>query len=166
MQQEVRDRLAGAAFTILADCRGMNVQSMSDLRKRLGEHNSRLMVVRNSFLDRAARDAGWGDTSALLKGPTAMITGDGDVTQVAKLLREIVKSTKMPLVKGGEFSGQILSDADVEALATIPPREILLGHLVGTIAAPMSSLVGVMQQKLASIVYALKAVAEKKSGNA
>jgi len=57
-----------------------------------------------------------------------------------------------------------LTAVDVEAMSQIPPREVLLGRLVGTIAAPMSQLVGVMRQKVLSLLYVLKAVEEKKGG--
>jgi large subunit ribosomal protein L10 len=87
------------------------------------------------------------------------------VTQVAKVLRAFAKAAtnKLPVVKGGYLSGQTLVAAQVESLADIPPREVLLGRMVGTIAAPMTRLVGAMNQKICSLLYVLKAVADKKA---
>lgn len=160
---EIRDRLASSNFVILTDCRGMKVSGVTELRKKLRASGSKLQVVSNSFLNLASKEVGWGDVSQLLDGPTAMITGTGDVCEVAKQLREFARVTKKPTVKGGRFSGQTLTAADVEQIATLPPREVLLAQVVGTIAAPMARLVGVLQQKTASVVYVLKAVEEKKA---
>ena len=66
-------------------------------------------------------------------------------------------------MKLGRLDGAVLQPADIEALASMPPKKVLQGMLAGTIAAPMSNLVGVMSQKLASLVYVLKAAGEKQS---
>lgn len=160
---EVRTRMEGSGYVLLTDCRGMKVAGMTELRSKLRSTKSRLLVVPNSFLSLASRDLGWSGVEQFLNGPTAMITGTGDVSAVAKVLQEFAKTTNMPAVKGGWFARQALSASDVEAIASIPPREVLLGQVVGTIAAPMSRLVGVLQQKVASVLYVLKAVEEKKA---
>jgi len=166
IRREIRARMETSGYVILTDCRGLNVAGMTELRRKLRGQRSRLMVVPNSFLTLAGKDLGWDDVSPLLDGPTAMVTGEGDVSQVAKLLREFSKVTSKTRLKGGRFEGQTLSSTDVESLADLPPREVLYAHLVGTLAAPMSQLVGVLQQKVTSVVYVLKAVADKKAENA
>ena len=92
-----------------------------------------------------------------------LVFGAGDVAGAAKVLREFTKANKVPVVKLGHLDGVVLSAANVETLATLPSKKVMQGMLVGTIAAPMSNLVGVMSQKLASLVYVLKAVADKKN---
>ena len=87
----------------------------------------------------------------------------GDVTVVAKLLTKFIKDNERPALKGGRFGTEALSATDIEDMATIPSREVLLGKLVGTIAAPLSQVVGVLNQKVSSLLYVLKAVEEKKS---
>jgi large subunit ribosomal protein L10 len=69
----------------------------------------------------------------------------------------------MPTVKVGVMGNLVLTAAQVDALAELPPREVLLGQVVGTIAAPLSRLVGVMKQKVSTIVYVLKAIEDKKN---
>jgi large subunit ribosomal protein L10 len=97
-----------------------------------------------------------------LTGPSAMVYGKGDVVAAAKVLKDFIKENEKPVIKIGALQGQLLSRTDVESLAALPSREILLGQAVGTIAAPMSQLVGVLQQKVASVVYVLQAYTDKK----
>lgn len=164
IREEVRSRMSDSGYVILTDCRGMNVAGMTELRAKLRGAKSRLLVVPNSFLKLASQDLGWGEVERFLEGPTAMITGTGEVTQVAKVLKDFVKTaSKPPSVKGGWFEMKALSSGDVEAIASLPSREVMLGRVVGTIAAPMTRLAGLLQQKVASVLYVLKAVEDKKT---
>ena len=160
---EIREDLESASFVILANGLGLNVEQTADLRKELSAVNARMKLVKNAFLGIAAKAGGWSEATSLLEGPTTIILGNGDITETAKRLKTFRAKTELPLLRGGLVDGGLLTSADVEALASIPPREILLGQAVGTIAAPMTRLMGVMNQKVASLLYALRAVAEKKA---
>lgn len=161
---EIRGRLDGSAFVILADCRGLTSEQMKDLRAHLRGAKAGMKVVPNALFGVAAKETGLQGMEQFLTGPTALVSGPGDVTQVAKILRTYIKDTNnKPVLKGGYLSGQVLVPAQIGSLADIPPREVLLGRVVGTIAAPMTRLVGVMNQKVASLLYVLKAVADKKA---
>ena len=164
MVNEIRADLEGRDFVILADCRGLTVEQFAELRGRLRPLRARLRVVRNAFLRRAAADQGWEVGPDLLDGPTAMVVGEGEVTDVAKALQSFVKETELPVLKGGRCGASVLSAGDVVQMATIPSREVLYGQVVGTLYAPMQQVVGVLNRKLASLLYVLHAVQEKKSG--
>ena len=161
--KEIKEQLSGAAFLILADFTGMDTAKTAELRRTLRETKTRFQVVPNRLFRVVASELGYAGIEAGLKGPTAVISGAGDVAAVAKTLKEFAKAHKMPAIKLGHLDGKALSAADVDALASLPSKKVMQGMLVGTIAAPMSNLVGVMNQKLASLVYVLKAVADKKS---
>jgi len=162
---EVRSHLEATNYLMLADCRGMKSEQLRELRVQLRVAKTKVTVAKNTIIRIAAKDLGWDDSlSAFLSGPTAMVWGKGDVVQVAKILKNFVKgNNNLPLIKGGRVEGKTITAKDVNALAELPPREVLIGQLVCTIAAPLSGLVGVMNQKVASLLYALNAVAEKKS---
>lgn len=162
--REVTSQLEAASYLMVTDYTGLTVSDLAELRGALRESESELHVVKNTFLRKAIAQVGWDDIAEVLSGPTAMVTGTGDVTVVAKALAAFVKQHKSTALKGGCLDGKALSAADVDALAKVPPREVMLGMLVGTIAAPMTQLVGVFNQKLLSLLYVLKAVEEKKSG--
>ena len=162
--REIKEQLAGATFAILTDFTGMDTAKTAALRKKLRETEARFQVVPNRLFRVVAKELGYDGIEAGLKGPTALVFGAGDVAATAKALREFIKgNNKVPVVKLGQLEGAALTAADIEALATMPPKKVLQGMLGGTIAAPMSNLVGVMSQKLASLVYVLKAVADKKN---
>ena len=161
--KEVQQQLEASEYTILADCRGMKVEKLTELRGKLRGAQSRLMIAKNGHVALASSELGWADFEALLTGPTAVITGGGDVSEVAKVLKEFAKDSTLPVMKGGRFAERTLSMEDVAAIASLPPREVLLGQVVGTIAAPLSQLVGVLNQKVLSLLYVLQAVSEKKS---
>jgi large subunit ribosomal protein L10 len=139
----------------------MTVAQFGELRDRIRPLHGRFQVVKNSAFAKAAEELGVPVDAAALQGPTAILAAAGDMTEAAKLLAKFTKEFQRPVVKGGLLDRQHLSPEDVAAMAALPGREVLLGRLVGTVAAPMSQLVGVMNQKLLSLLYVLKAAAEK-----
>lgn len=162
--REIKEQLSGATFAILTDFTSMDTAKTAALRKKLRETEARFQVVPNRLFRVVAKELGYQGIEAGLKGPTAIVFGAGDVAATAKALREFIKgNNKIPVVKLGHMDGAVLSASDVEVLATLPSKKTMQGMLVGTIAAPMSNLVGVMSQKLASLVYVLKAAGDKKS---
>jgi len=159
---ELTSQVDGSTFVFVADYRGMKVEQFSDLRRKLGKTGARIQVVKNRFLRLITRDKGWQNLDTSLKGQSAIVTGI-DVVQAAKMLKEFNSACGLPVVKAGVMGNVILTSMQIEALADLPPREVLLGQLVGTVAAPLSRLVGVLKQKVSSIVYVLKAVEDKKN---
>jgi len=160
---EVRAKLEASGYLLLADYMGLDADAVGVLRTDLRAQDSEVHVVKNTFLGKAAATLGWTGLDPVLQGPTAMVTGSGDVAQVAKVLAKYAKDNKKEL-KGGCLDGTILTAEDIKALADLPSREAMLSMVVGTIAAPMTQLVGVFNQKVLSLLYVLKAVEEKKAG--
>jgi len=163
--EEIRASLEGSAFVLLTNYSGLTVEQTSNLRRLLRESGSEFHVVKNTFFSHAVDGLGWEGVCDLIDGPTAIVIGEGDVTRTAKMLRTFVKENGLPVVRGGVFENRILTAEDVDVMATIPPREVMLARVVGTIAAPLSQMVGVLNQKVLSLLYVLKAVEEKKNEN-
>jgi len=159
---EVRGKLSDSVFVIIADYQGLSVSKTDQLRQKLLKADARIQVVKNRILGHIANEAGLGAIRDHLAGPSAMVYGKGDVSQTAKILKEFIKEHEKPVIKAGTLEGVVLTAADVEQLASLPSRETLLSMVVGTIAAPMSQLVGVFQQKASSLLYVLQAAADKK----
>jgi large subunit ribosomal protein L10 len=159
---EIGARVKGSSFVIVAEYRGLKVDQFSDLRRQLKKSGARLQVVKNRLLRLISRDKGWTDLDSSLKGQSAIVTGT-DLIQAAKTLKKFSGDGGMPTVKGGVMGDLVLTPAQINHLAELPPREVLLGQVVGTIAAPLSRLVGVMKQKVSTIVYVLKAIEDKKN---
>ena len=159
---EIDARVAGALYMILADYDGMDMPTTNELKNSLRANGAKYNVVKNRMLNRALPM----DASALLKGQTAMIYGDGDVVEIAKIIKKFTAQKQKPVVKGGFVEGKPVSAADVVELAKLPSKDVLRAMLLGTLQAPCSQLVGVMNQKVASLVYVLNAVKEKKEQEA
>jgi large subunit ribosomal protein L10 len=162
MARELKERVANADFVILTNYSGMTVEQVRQLRGKLDQANAQMMVLRNRQFGHVARELDLEALGAGLKGPTAMVYGTGDVVETSKILRSMSKGSDIPTIKLGALQGRVITAEDVLQLAQLPPREQLLGMVVGTIAAPMTGLVGVMKQKLSSLVYVLQAAVDKK----
>src|SRR5205085_11465585 len=118
-------------------------------------------VVKNSFLKRAMADSGMPDVGDKLTGQTAIVMGDKDVAPVAKILKLFAAEFKIAALKIGVIDKAVMSTADVEALAELPAREILLAQLLGLFQAPATRLVRVLNEPAAAFARLLKAKGEK-----
>lgn len=162
MYNEVQESVSGALYMLLTDYKGMTMPETDEFKKLLRGANARVKVVKNTMLGRITGEMGCSGLADKLSGPTAVIFGAGDVVEVAKILKKFSGDKDKPAVKGGVLEGSVLSAKDVIALAGLPGKKELQAKLVGTIAAPMTQLVGVMNQKVCSLLYVLNAVADKK----
>src|SRR5437660_7200058 len=141
---ELAERLRTSETLIVADYRGLTMPQIDELRGKLLEHGARFAVVKNTLTRRAAEVAGADALLALLEGPTAIafLEADGDPVAVAKALADTARTTRVLAVRGGILEGSPLSPEDVENLAKLPPAEVLHAQLVGVLAAPLTTLVG------------------------
>jgi large subunit ribosomal protein L10 len=162
MAAELEERVSGALYMILADYDGMDMPQTTELKNTLRESGATYNVVKNRMLNRALPV----DASELLKGQTAMIFGEGDVVEVAKIIKKFTAANEKPVVKGGFLEGKAISAKEVVELAKLPSKDVLRAQLLGTLQAPCSQLVGVLDQKVASLVYVLSAVKDKKEQEA
>lgn len=159
---QIKSEIESSEFIILADVCGLEVAKTETLRNQLADIDSRLRIVKNTMFKRVAEELEFEGLGEALTGPTAMVFGTGDVVTTAKILKEFAKvSSDLPKVKAASLAGKTISSADVKALADLPSKEIMQGQLVATIAAPMTGLVGVFQQKISSLVYVLTAAIAK-----
>jgi large subunit ribosomal protein L10 len=160
--EEISSQIDGSSFILVAEYRGLKVEQFSDLRRQLRKAGARMQVVKNRFLRLMTREKGWSGLDPSLKGQSAIVTGS-DVVQAAKTIKKFNSANGLPLVKAGVMGDMVLTSAQIDALAELPPRDVLLGQVVGTVAAPLSRLVGVLKQKVTTIVQVVKAIEDKKN---
>jgi large subunit ribosomal protein L10 len=139
----------------------MKVDQFGELRNRLAPAGAEVRVVKNSFLKRAMADSGMPDVGDKLTGQTAIVMGENDVAPVAKILKLFAAEFKIATLKIGVVDKAILSTSDVEALAELPSREILLSQLLGLLLAPATRLVRVLNEPASAFARLLAAKAEK-----
>jgi large subunit ribosomal protein L10 len=163
--EDLQKKLNASPFLFVADYTGLKVAQFAELRNRLHTTGARCHVVKNTFLRRAAKEAGLPDL-AELKGQTAIIVGEKDVAAAAKVLKNFTAEFKKPEVKTGIVDNIVVSTEQIKAIADLPSREVLLATLLGVLNAPASKLVRVLNEPASSLARLLKAKAEKDAASA
>ncbi|HEX7516370.1 MAG TPA: 50S ribosomal protein L10 [Chthoniobacterales bacterium] len=158
---DLSEKLNRSPFLLVADYQRMNVDQFGELRNRLAPAGAEVRVVKNSFLKRAMADSGMPDVADKLTGQTAIVMGENDVAPVAKILKLFAAEFKIATLKIGVVDKAVLSTSDVEALAELPSREILLSLLLGLLLAPATRLVRVLNEPASAFARLLKAKEEK-----
>ncbi|MDQ6807971.1 MAG: 50S ribosomal protein L10 [Verrucomicrobiota bacterium] len=158
---DLSEKLNRSPFLLVADYQRMKVDQFGELRNRLAPIGAEVRVVKNSFLRRAMADSGMPDVGDKLTGQTAVVTGEKDVAPVAKILKTFAAEFKIAALKIGVVDKAILSTKDVEALAELPSREVLLSQLLAMLLAPATSLVRVLNEPASAFARLLAAKGEK-----
>ena len=158
---DLSEKLNRSPFLLVTDYKQMKVDQFGELRNRLAPAGAEVRVVKNSFLKRAMADSGMPDVGDKLTGQTAIVMGDKDVAPVAKILKLFAAEFKIAALKIGVIDKAVMSTADVEALAELPAREILLAQLLGLFQAPATRLVRVLNEPAAAFARLLKAKGDK-----
>jgi large subunit ribosomal protein L10 len=158
---DLAEKLGRSPFLLVTDYQRMKVDQFGELRNRLAPTGAEVHVVKNSFLKRAMTAGGWPDVAEHLSGQTAVVTGEQDVAPVAKVLKTFTAEFKIAAVKIGVVDKNVLSTADVESLADLPSREVLLAQFLGLLLAPATKLVRILNEPAASLARLLNAKAAK-----
>lgn len=158
---DLSEKLARSPFVLVADYQRMNVGHFADLRTRLAANGAEVHVVKNSLLKRAMTDSGMPDVAQQLTGQTAVVTGQNDVAPVAKILKRFAAEFKIAAVKIGVVDKSILSTQEVETMAELPSRDVLLAQLLGLLLAPATKLVRVFNEPGSAFARLLNAKASK-----
>jgi large subunit ribosomal protein L10 len=159
------EKLRNARVAVLTDYRGLTVGQLQDLRGRLRAQDVEYRVVKNTLARRAAVEAGHADIQEQLKGPVAIAFGGEDIGAPARLLAEFIRQTRLRLdIVGGLVEGRVMGPEQVRQVADLPPREVLLGQLLGTLQSPIAQLVGTIQAPVQQLVGLLEAYREKLEG--
>jgi large subunit ribosomal protein L10 len=145
---------------VLTEYRGLTVKQLKELRSALGE-NATYAVVKNTLTKIAARDAGVEGMSDLLAGPSAIAFITGDPVETAKGLRDFSKANPQLLIKGGVLDGKSLTPSEIEKLASLESREVLLAKLAGAMKAQMSGAVALFAAPLSQTARVLGALQVK-----
>jgi len=161
---ELHEKLDRAKAAFLADFRGMTVEQATTLRDDLRKVNVEYKVVKNTLLELAVKETDKESLTAHFAGPTAIALTYDDPVSAAKVLSKYAKEQAAVFkLKAGVLTGKPMSVADIQALADLPSREVLIAKLLGTLNAPITNFVGVLAAVPGSFVRALDAVRAKKA---
>jgi large subunit ribosomal protein L10 len=161
---DITTRLQTADASVLTEYRGLTVTDLAALRAALRPTETDYKIYKNTLARRAARDAGFTEMADLLEGPVAIafVRPDGDAVSAAKALKEFAKTNPNLVVKGGMLGPRILSVADLNELAEVPPRDVLLAKLAGGFQAPLVKAAGLFSAFTRNFAYGLKAYIDTK----
>lgn len=160
----VKEKMQAAQSMVLIDYRGLTVAEVTDLRNRCRKEGVEYAVIKNTMIRKAAEELGIEGLDPMLHGPTAVAFGMTDAVAPAKILVNFIKDVKKTEIKCGVMEGKVLDVKGVEALAELPPKEVLIAKMMGSLNAPITNFVGVLSATLRSLVYAIEAVRKQKAG--
>jgi large subunit ribosomal protein L10 len=159
---EIADRFRGASASVVTEYTGLSVAQLKELRRSLGEGAS-FRVAKNTLVKRAAADAGVDGLDELLAGPTAIAFVTGEAVDAAKTLKKFAKDNKGLVIKGGYMDGRALSSTEVEKLADLESREVLLAKLAGAMKGNLAKAAGLFNAPASQVARLAQALADKKA---
>jgi len=158
--EEIRAKLTESDAAVLTEYRGLTVTELAELRGTLRPAGTEYKVFKNTLARRAVEAAGLNELLPMLSGPTAIAFVRGDAVVAAKALRDFGRANPALIIKGGLLGPRVLTPGEVESLAEIEPRDVLLARLAGGFQAPLVKAAGLFQAFTRNFAYGIKAYVE------
>ncbi|HIQ62748.1 MAG: 50S ribosomal protein L10 [Christensenellales bacterium] len=165
---DIKAKFEKAGSVVIVDYRGINVEQVTELRKQFRGAGVEYVVLKNTLVKRALAELNIEGLDTILEGPSAFAFGYEDPVAPAKVLSDFIGKTKSEhlKIKAGLVDGKVIDVAGVKALADLPPKEVLIAKMMGSLNAPITNFVGVLSATLRSLVYAIDAIRKQKGGEA
>jgi large subunit ribosomal protein L10 len=163
MVASLTEQLRSSPNLYVTDFTGLNVLRMTEFRRRLRASGVSYVVVKNTLAQRALAANSITGLDEHLAGPTGLVLAGKDPVVAAKVLTDFAKEFEKPQIKIGLVDGRPVTADQVKRLASLPPRDVLLSQLAGTMQAPVAQLVGLMNSILYQMVGALEALRAQRS---
>lgn len=158
---ELAEQFRGSQVIVWTEYRGLDMPRLNELRKALRPHRAEFHVVKNTLAELALRRAGLPAPEALLTGPTAATLFSDEIAAATKALIDFSAANRELVIKGGQAGDRLLAAEEVQSLATLPSREVLLAQVLGGMKAPMAGMVTVLGGVLRGLLNVLQARAKK-----
>ncbi|WP_406233579.1 50S ribosomal protein L10 [Nocardia sp. NBC_01009] len=163
--EEIAEQFRSSTATVVTEYRGLSVGKLTDLRRALGA-GATYSVAKNTLVKRAAAEAGVEGLDDLFVGPTAIAFIQGEPVDAAKAIKTFAKDNKALIIKGGYMDGNALSVAEVEKIADLESREVLLAKLAGAMKGNMAKAAGLFNAPASQVARLAAALVEKKQAEA
>lgn len=164
--ESFKEKINRSKSVVFTDYKGLNMSQISDLRKKLRAEGAEFTVTKNTLLQRSLKDAGKPEPSAdVFEGPIATLFSYEDEVSPIKVLVKALKDAQIGKIKGGIVNNNLFDTFSITRLAGLPSKLELRGQVVGTLAAPLQGIVGVLQANLRNLVYALDQIRISKGGD-
>ncbi|MEY8018056.1 50S ribosomal protein L10 [Mycobacterium servetii] len=159
---DITEQFKGSTATLITEYRGLTVSNLAELRRSLGASTT-YSVAKNTLIKRAASEAGIEGLDELFVGPTAIAFVTGEAVDAAKALKTFAKEHKALVIKGGYMDGRALTVAEVERIADLESREVLLAKLAGAMKGNLAKAAGLFNAPASQIARLAAALQEKKA---
>jgi len=159
---EVNEAAESALSAVLADYRGLTVDTMTDLRKQARENGVYLRVVRNTLLKRAVEGTEFECMQEALTGPTVLAFSQEDPGAAARLIKDFAKDNEALEVKALAVGGQLLDANQIDVLAKLPTRDQAISMLMSVMQAPITKLAQTLNEVPSKLVRTIAAVRDDK----
>ncbi|WP_066912437.1 50S ribosomal protein L10 [Millisia brevis] len=159
---EIAEQFKNSTAAVVTEYRGLSVGNLTELRRALGS-DATYAVAKNTLVKRAAAEAGVEGLDDLFVGPTAIAFIGGEPVDAAKALKKFSKDNKALVIKGGYMDGAALSVAEVEAIAELESREVLLAKLAGAMKGNLAKAAGLFNAPASQVARLAAALQEKKA---
>jgi len=159
---KLTEKFKSAKSMVFADYRGLTVSQDTEFRAKLRKANVEYKVIKNSLMNFAAKECGLDALSEKLKGPTSVAISYDDLIAPAKVLVEFSKKYENLELKTGVLEGEVIDADKVKSLAALPSREVLISKMLGSMNAPVTGFVTVLNGTLKGLVVALNAISNQK----
>ena len=156
--QQLGDEFRSISSAFLLDYKGLKVVDATELRRKIREIDGRYVVVKNTFALRAAKDTHLEPLAPYFQGPTAVAYHRRDVVGLAKLLTEVARTNPSITCKAALVEGKVVPASEIQSIASLPTKEVLLGRLVFLLKSPVQRLVTVLRAPLRDLVLVLKQI--------
>lgn len=161
--REIRDTFQQSQAAFIIEMQGMTVESVQKLRKQLRLQRGTFRVAKNTLLKIATQDMpGLTELAPYFHDQIGLVFAQNEPVAVAKIIFEAAKENEKLKVLGGALNAKVIGKEQVEFLATLPSREVLLAQVCGTLKAPITGYVNVLNQLILRLVWVLKQVEAKK----
>jgi len=159
---DIAEQFKGSTATLITDYRGLTVANLAELRRSLAG-SATYAVAKNTLIKRAAAEAGVEGLDELFVGPTAIAFVTGEAVDAAKAIKTFAKENKALIIKGGYMDGHALSVAEVERIADLESREVLLAKLAGAMKGNLAKAAGLFNAPASQVARLAAALQEKKA---
>ena len=160
---EITEQFKSSTATVVTEYRGLSVANLAELRRSLRGHAT-YTVAKNTLVKRAAAEAGIEGLDEMFGGPTAIAFISGEAVDAAKTLKKFAKDHKALVIKGGFMDGHPLTVDEVNRIADLESREVLLAKLAGAMKGNMAKAAGLFNAPASQVARLAAALQEKKSG--
>jgi large subunit ribosomal protein L10 len=163
--EALQETFSRCSIGIMTDYRGLTTAELNNLRRKLREAKVEYKVVKNTLAVIAAKNAGLEHASDSFKGPMAVAFGYGEISDAAKALTEYIRSSKSTLkIQGGFLTDMVLTSKQIESLAKLPSKAVLISQVMAGIQSPIYGLVNVLAGPIRGMMGVLQARIQQMEG--